>query len=84
MKKPVLARTFGERLRQLREARGWTQGELADYADVGKATVWRTERGQFAVTLDIVASLAHALGMTLPELLTFDADLSENSGVRGR
>lgn len=30
-------------IRQLREARGWTQGEMATYFGVDKATVWRWE-----------------------------------------
>lgn len=75
MKKPILARAFGQHLRQLREARNWSQTELADYADVGRATIYRVERGQFAVTLDIVASLAEAFGMSLSEFLAFDPDI---------
>lgn len=30
-------------IRQFREARGWTQGEMANYFGVDKATVWRWE-----------------------------------------
>ena len=30
-------------IRQFREARGWTQGDMAAYFGVDKATVWRWE-----------------------------------------
>jgi DNA-binding transcriptional regulator YiaG len=30
-------------IKQFREARGWTQGDMANYFGVDKATVWRWE-----------------------------------------
>ncbi|RFP67121.1 XRE family transcriptional regulator [Hymenobacter lapidiphilus] len=63
-------RAFGDRLRLLREERGWSQQELADYADVAKMTVHRIETAQFSATLDVLFSLTKALKIPLHELMT--------------
>lgn len=69
MKNPAGIRAFGAHLRHLREERGWSQEELADYADVAKMTVHRIETAQFSATLDVLISLARALGKQVSELL---------------
>lgn len=60
MKNPAGIRAFGDRLRHLREERGMSQQELADYADVAKMTVYRIETAQFSATLDVLFSLTKA------------------------
>lgn len=60
---------FGRHLRQLREARGWSQQVLADEADVAKPTVQRIEKGQAAATLEILLSLARALQVPFREFM---------------
>lgn len=74
MRKPAVVRAFGERLRKLREAKGWTLAELADRAELGSATVFRAEKGLHALSLDALACLADALGVSMGELL---GDLNE-------
>ncbi len=60
---------FGERLRALREARGWTQEELGRRAGLaGKTTVWRLEAGQHQPAWPTVLALANALGVTVGQL----------------
>ncbi len=50
------------RLRELRDARGWTQLELADRAGVTRATVSRIEGGKVAsLDLEVFDKLAKAL-----------------------
>ncbi|WP_223654418.1 helix-turn-helix domain-containing protein [Hymenobacter psoromatis] len=71
MKKPASIQAFGQHLRRLREARGWSQQALADAADITKKTVYRIEKAQTAPTLDVLACLAEGLELSLPELLTF-------------
>ena len=71
MKNPASVVAFGLHLKQLREARGLSQQALADYADVSKLTVQRTEHAKGALTLDVLVSLARALHLPLPELLAF-------------
>jgi transcriptional regulator with XRE-family HTH domain len=61
--------TFGERLRQLREARGWSQRELADRASVPYFTIYRCERGTHGEPrVSVAARLARALGVSLDVL----------------
>jgi transcriptional regulator with XRE-family HTH domain len=61
--------TFGERLKQLREARGWTQQELADRSGVPYITIYRCERGQHREPrVSVAAQLARALGVSLDVL----------------
>jgi transcriptional regulator with XRE-family HTH domain len=62
---------FGQHLRRLREARGWSQQALADVADVSKPTIYRIETARYSVTLDVLVSLAQALEIPLAELVSF-------------
>jgi transcriptional regulator with XRE-family HTH domain len=71
VKNPATLKGFGVYLRQLRERRVWSQQELADVADISKRTVQRIEGGKYAVTLDVLASLARAMSLPLKELLDF-------------
>ena len=50
------------RIRELRKAKGWSQAELAERADVTQATVSRIERGKVAsLDLEVFEKLADAL-----------------------
>jgi len=61
--------TFGERLRRLRENRGWTLQELASRAEVPYETIYRTEKGLHAEPrLSVAVKLARALGVSLDVL----------------
>jgi transcriptional regulator with XRE-family HTH domain len=56
-------------LKQLREAHGLTQAELAERANVARATINRIETGrQRRVDLDVLEKVAAALGVS-PGLL---------------
>lgn len=69
VKNPAGIKAFGAHLRHLREQRGMSQQELADYADCAMMTVHRIETAQFSATLDVLVSLAKALKMPLHELI---------------
>jgi transcriptional regulator with XRE-family HTH domain len=56
-------------LRQLREARGATQAELARLADIPRATWAHLESGAGNPTLAVVCRVAEALQVSLEELL---------------
>ncbi len=68
----IVAR-FGERLRELRLARGMSQSELAGQADVTTNYISRLEGGGAAAGIDLVARLASALGVPIADLLTTTA-----------
>lgn len=60
---------LGPRLRQLRQAAGLTQLQLAERAGVADATVSRIERGRIASpSMDFAEALADALGVPVVEL----------------
>jgi transcriptional regulator with XRE-family HTH domain len=65
---PIVAR-FGQRLRELRLARGLSQAELARQAEVTTNYVSRLEGGGAAPGIDLAARLAQALGTPLADLL---------------
>lgn len=56
-------REFGSHVQTWRKLRGLTQGQLADRAGVTRRTVMRVERGDGAVSLEIVLRTLHALGV---------------------
>jgi transcriptional regulator with XRE-family HTH domain len=66
---------------ELREAKGWTQTELAERAGLRRATLNRYERGHVrAVDLGVLEKLSHALGVA-PGLLIVEMP---GKGSRGR
>lgn len=71
MKNPEVVKSFGVHLRRLREQRNMSQQALADEADIAKMTVQRIENAKFSATIDVLASIARALKITLPELMEF-------------
>lgn len=63
------AEKFGAVVRRLREARGLTQEELAERAEVSATYVGFVERGDNVPTLTIIIQIASALGIRPSELL---------------
>jgi transcriptional regulator with XRE-family HTH domain len=58
-----VADRFGDRLRELRTAKGWTQGELADRAGMAKAGIANLEQGRTGPSWETVVRLCAALGV---------------------
>jgi transcriptional regulator with XRE-family HTH domain len=54
---------------QTRDRRGMTQAQLAEAVGVAQPRIAEVERGDANPRLVTLAKLAHALGITLPELL---------------
>jgi transcriptional regulator with XRE-family HTH domain len=61
-------------LRRLRRLRGWTQGELAEAAGVGRATITRLERGLREPRPGTMARIARALGVEIRQIDEFRED----------
>jgi transcriptional regulator with XRE-family HTH domain len=71
--------TFGERLAQLREKKGWSQQELAKYAGVPYMTIWRAEtQAHRYPRMDIAKRIARALGVSLDVLCGLYEDDDES------
>jgi len=64
----VNAARVGRRLRELREARGFSQARLEAIAGVPKARISRYENGHVMPSVPTLDRLAAALGLTLSEL----------------
>ena len=60
---------FPEHLAQLRKGRGFTQPQLAEKIGLHVAQIRRYEAGTSQPTLDVIRSLAVALGVSADELL---------------
>ena len=58
----------GARLRLARQARGYSQQQMADMAGVTRQAITAVESGQSDPSLRTALALAHALGMTVEEL----------------
>lgn len=59
---------FGRRVRELRESAGMRQHEVAARAGVSNAYLSGVENGHRNPTLDVIAALAHALGVPVTRL----------------
>ena len=75
-----VVRRFAARLRELRLARGMTQVQLADQAQVSFSYIGRLEKEEAAPGIDTVQRLAAALGCTIHDLLPITAP-SDDLGV---
>jgi transcriptional regulator with XRE-family HTH domain len=62
-------RRLAQRIVREREARGWSQGELARRSDVSKAMISKVEREEASPTAVLLAKVASAFGLTLATLL---------------
>jgi len=62
---------FGEKVRQLRQARGLSQEELAFKAGVHRTYLGGIERGERNPSLKNIAAIAKALDVSLRDLFSF-------------
>jgi len=56
-------------VRRLREAREWSQEELADRAGIDRTYISSIERSKYAASIEILDRLARALNVEAAELL---------------
>ncbi|RLK52419.1 helix-turn-helix transcriptional regulator [Microbacterium telephonicum] len=61
------------RLRELRDAHGLTQAEVAGRVGVTRQTLIAIEQGKYSPTLELAFQLAHVLGVPLEEAFRYDA-----------
>jgi len=62
---------FGNRVVELRKARGWSQEELALESDLARSYIGGVERGQRNISLNNICKLAKTLGVQPLEMLRF-------------
>ena len=59
----------GDRLKALRESRGFTHQELANSLDIGSAQIWRYEAGKISPTAEVLARMAQVFDVSVDYLL---------------
>jgi transcriptional regulator with XRE-family HTH domain len=57
--------TVGERIKEVREAKGWTQDRLATEADISKSFLSEVEKHGKNISLDLLLKVATALGASV-------------------
>jgi methanogenic corrinoid protein MtbC1/DNA-binding XRE family transcriptional regulator len=72
---------LGQRVRELRTKKGWTQEQLAQATRVTRVCIVAVEGGKQNVSMDIVVRMANALGIR-PEALLTEHEESLHSGRR--
>lgn len=71
-------------LRKLRQARGLSQEELADRADIDRTYISALERSLYAAGIDVVDRLARSLGVEAADLLTRPAATGSKRKIRSQ
>ena len=61
---------LGQRVRELRKAKGWTLDQAATQAGLARSTLSKIENGQMSPTYDAVKKLAEGLKISVPQLFT--------------
>ncbi|MDY6804769.1 MAG: helix-turn-helix transcriptional regulator [Cyanobacteriota bacterium] len=69
MAENVELKKFGDRVRQLRKAKGISQEKLAELADMHRNYIGGIERGERNLGLINIVGLARALGVSPSQLL---------------
>ena len=60
--------SIGNRIKQLRCAKGWTQAKLAEESGVEPSNISHIERAATKLSLPTLVNIANALGVTLDEI----------------
>ena len=65
---------MNNRLRELRDERGWSQGQLADQLDVSRQTVNALETGKYDPSLPLAFRIARLFEQPIESIFLPDAD----------
>ena len=52
---------LGDKIRQVREQRGYSQLQLADMMDISRSTISKIENGKFSITVDYLVRFSFYL-----------------------
>ena len=64
-----LRETFATNLRRLRNAKGWSQDELALEAKISRSYLSQIEKGVYHVSIKVIGRLSEKLGVEPEEFL---------------
>ena len=60
--------SIGNRIKEIRTAKGWTQAKLAEKSGVEPSNISHIERAATKLSLPTMVNIANAMGVTLDEL----------------
>ena len=60
--------SIGNRIKEIRTAKGWTQAKLAEKSGVEPSNISHIERAATKLSLPTLVSIANSLGVTLDEI----------------
>lgn len=63
---------MNNRLRELREGHGWSQGELAERLDVSRQTINALETGKYDPSLPLAFRIARLLGGRIEQIFIYE------------
>lgn len=66
--------TVGDRIKKVREAKGWTQEKLADESKVSRGFLSDVEKRGKNISLDLLLRIANALGASVGYLATGEGE----------
>lgn len=69
----------GERIKNIRKEKGWTQEQLAEKAGMHPTYIGKLERGEKSLTLDSLENVVNALDMTYEELFKYIKPSTESA-----
>lgn len=64
-----IVQALGLAIRRLRDARGWSQEQLAEHADLNRSYVGEVERGQVIASIVTIEKIARALDVPAATLV---------------
>ena len=70
-------KAFGRKLRQIREAKGVTQENLAYSTDLHLSQVGRIERGEIGASISFIFLFAKTLGVEPKDFFEFDTEFTD-------
>lgn len=71
--------SIGGRVRTVREERGYTREQLAEYADISSDFLWQVETGRSSMSVQNLGKIAAALDVTTDYLIYGKTAYTENA-----
>jgi putative transcriptional regulator len=66
--------TIRNRVKELRDARGWTQQQLATAVGVSRQSINSIERNRYVPSLDLALKFARVFAVSTDEIFTLDTE----------
>ena len=63
---------FACELKRFRQAKGLTQGQLAELVGVRRETIMRLEKAQYNPSLKLAVDISRAVGAAIEEIFVFE------------